>query len=178
MFLPGPRDGSLYLFGRDPEALKRLPYTIPQLVANSPCRSSDGILYTGRKVDTWFSIDPTTGKREQLLSFNNGKNTCPLEAQNTIFVGRTEYNIIMVDSKHKDRKWNVTFYDYSAAEMESDMIDTYGMLYGQWYIFKFLQENTIYIECIYTECLKKNRFPLGKLNQIVLYHFGIFVIIT
>lgn len=127
MFLPGPRDGSLYLFGRDPEALKRLPYTIPQLVANSPCRSSDGILYTGRKVDTWFSIDPTTGKREQLLSFNNGKNTCPLEAQNTIFVGRTEYNIIMVDSKHKDRKWNVTFYDYSAAEMESDMIDTYDL---------------------------------------------------
>ncbi|EZA61735.1 hypothetical protein DMN91_004412 [Ooceraea biroi] len=127
MFLPGPRDGSLYLFGRDPEALKRLPYTIPQLVANSPCRSSDGILYTGRKVDTWFSIDPTTGKREQLLSFNDAKNTCPLDVQNTIFVGRTEYNIIMVDSKHKDRKWNVTFYDYSAEQMESDMIDNYDL---------------------------------------------------
>jgi serine/threonine-protein kinase/endoribonuclease IRE1 len=127
MFLPDPRDGSLYLFGRDPEALKRLPYTIPQLVANSPCRSSDGILYTGRKIDTWFSIDPTTGEREQLLSFNNVKNTCPLEAQNTVFIGRTEYNIIMVDSKHKYRKWNVTFYDYSATQMKSDVIDNYDL---------------------------------------------------
>jgi len=29
------------------EALKKLPFTVPQLVASSPCRSSDGILYTG-----------------------------------------------------------------------------------------------------------------------------------
>ncbi|XP_014471160.1 PREDICTED: serine/threonine-protein kinase/endoribonuclease IRE1 [Dinoponera quadriceps] len=129
MFLPDPRDGTLYLFGRDSEALKKLPLTIPQLVANSPCRSSDGMLYTGRKIDTWFSIDPTTGEREQLLSFNEVKNTCPLKIQNAIFVGRTEYNIIMVDSKHKDRKWNVTFYDYSADKMEPDVADNYDLLH-------------------------------------------------
>lgn len=96
-------------------------------MANSPCRSSDGILYTGRKIDTWFSIDPTTGIRE-LLSFNNVKNICPLEMQNAIFVGRTEYNIIMVDSKRKDRKWSLTFNGYSAAEMEPDVTNNYGML--------------------------------------------------
>ncbi|XP_012535031.2 serine/threonine-protein kinase/endoribonuclease IRE1 [Monomorium pharaonis] len=129
IFLPDPRDGSLYLFGRESEALKKLPFTIPQLVASSPCRSSDGILYTGRKIDTWFSIDPTTGEREQLLSFYTVKDTCPLEMQNTIFVGRTEYNIIMVDSKHKDRKWNVTFYDYSAMQMEPDVIDNYDLVH-------------------------------------------------
>ncbi|XP_025155794.1 serine/threonine-protein kinase/endoribonuclease IRE1 isoform X2 [Harpegnathos saltator] len=129
MFLPDPRDGTLYLFGRDSEALKKLPLTIPQLVANSPCRSSDGMLYTGRKIDTWFSIDPMTGEREQLLSFNEVKNTCPLKIQNAIFIGRTEYNIIMVDSKHKDRKWNVTFYDYSAEKMESDVADNYDLLH-------------------------------------------------
>lgn len=85
------------------------------------------MLYTGRKIDTWFSINTITGAKEQLLSFNEAKNICPLETQNTIFVGRTEYNIIMVDSKHKDRKWNVTFYDYSAAKMGPDLIDDYGM---------------------------------------------------
>lgn len=141
MFLPDPRDGSLYLFGRDSEVLKKLPFTIPQLVANSPCRSSEGILYTGRKIDTWFSIDLTTGEREQLLSFNSEKNTCPLEMQNAIFVGRTEYNIIMVDSKRKDRKWNVTFYDYSAAQMEPDVTEKYGMLFifvKQLHILKIL----------------------------------------
>ncbi|EFN88565.1 Serine/threonine-protein kinase/endoribonuclease ire-1 [Harpegnathos saltator] len=87
------------------------------------------MLYTGRKIDTWFSIDPMTGEREQLLSFNEVKNTCPLKIQNAIFIGRTEYNIIMVDSKHKDRKWNVTFYDYSAEKMESDVADNYDLLH-------------------------------------------------
>lgn len=47
LFLPDPRDGSIYLLGGNREPLKKLPFTIPQLVASSPCRSSDGILYTG-----------------------------------------------------------------------------------------------------------------------------------
>jgi serine/threonine-protein kinase/endoribonuclease IRE1 len=48
LFLPDPKDGSLYVLGSsEREALKKLPFTIPQLVASSPCRSSDGILYTG-----------------------------------------------------------------------------------------------------------------------------------
>lgn len=47
LFLPDPRDGSLYLLGNNREPLKKLPFTIPQLVASSPCRSTDGILYTG-----------------------------------------------------------------------------------------------------------------------------------
>lgn len=73
-------------------------------------------------------IDPRTGEKEQLLGFNKVKNTCPVEMQDIVFVGRTEYNIIMVDSKRKNRKWNVTFYDYSAAKMEPEGIENYGWL--------------------------------------------------
>ncbi|XP_057319293.1 serine/threonine-protein kinase/endoribonuclease IRE1 [Microplitis mediator] len=127
MFLPDPKDGSLYFYGAGLEVFKKLPFTIPQLVAKSPCRSSDGYLYTGRKTDTWFSIDPVTGEREQLSGFDEPDNTCPLETQNTIFVGRTEYNIIMVDSKQKERKWNVTFYDYSTVNIEGD--DDYNFVH-------------------------------------------------
>ncbi|XP_058791502.1 serine/threonine-protein kinase/endoribonuclease IRE1 isoform X2 [Phymastichus coffea] len=127
LFLPGPIDGSLYLFGPETEDLKKLPFTIPQLVATSPCRSSDGILYTGRKIDTWFSVDPLTGRREQLLGFTKAENTCPVDTKNAIFVGRTEYNIIMIDSKHKDKKWNVTFYDYSAIKMDPQNAENYGL---------------------------------------------------
>ncbi|KAJ8682778.1 hypothetical protein QAD02_018570 [Eretmocerus hayati] len=127
IFLPDPKDGSLYLFGPETEALKKLPFTIPQLVASSPCRSSDGILYTGRKIDTWFNVDPQTGEREQLLGFTKAENTCPIDVQNPIFVGRTEYNIIMIDSKQKDRKWNVTFYDYSAAKMDPELVEDYDL---------------------------------------------------
>ena len=46
-FLPDPKDGSLYAFGKNLEGLKKLPFTIPELIAASPCKSSDGILYTG-----------------------------------------------------------------------------------------------------------------------------------
>ena len=50
-FLPDPRDGSIYMIGAGPnEPLKKLPFTIPELVSASPCKSSDGILYTGKKV--------------------------------------------------------------------------------------------------------------------------------
>ena len=127
VFLPDPKDGSLYLYGPETEALKKLPFTIPQLVASSPCRSSDGILYTGRKIDTWFSVDPQTGEREQLLGFAEAENTCPVNTQNAIYVGRTEYNIMMIDSKHKDRKWNVTFYDYSAGKMDPKLVEDYDL---------------------------------------------------
>lgn len=64
-YLPDPRDGSLYRLGN--MGLKKLPYTIPQLVASAPCRSSDGILYSGKKSDLWFLIDPKTGQREKVL---------------------------------------------------------------------------------------------------------------
>ncbi|XP_076241696.1 serine/threonine-protein kinase/endoribonuclease Ire1 isoform X2 [Calliopsis andreniformis] len=127
--LPHPKDGSLYVFGTETEALKKLPFTIPQLVASSPCRSSDGILYTGRKIDTWFGVDPRTGEKEHLLGFDKVKNTCPVDMQDIVFVGRTEYNIIMVDSKRKNRKWNVTFYDYSAAKMEPEGVDNYDLVH-------------------------------------------------
>ena len=43
-FLPDPKDGSLYVFG---DVLKKLPFTIPELVTASPCKSTDGVLYTG-----------------------------------------------------------------------------------------------------------------------------------
>jgi hypothetical protein len=57
-FLPDPKDGSIYMLGGGfKEPLKKLPFTIPELVAASPCKSTDGILYTGKKVDTWFAVD-------------------------------------------------------------------------------------------------------------------------
>ena len=56
-FLPDPKDGSIYMIGGGlKEPLKKLPFTIPELVAASPCKSSDGILYTGKKVTLNFRL--------------------------------------------------------------------------------------------------------------------------
>lgn len=72
MFLTNPRDGSLYTFvGAGFDDLKKLPFTLPDLVTAAPCRSSDGTLYTGHKRDTWFAIDPLTGtKARASMCFN------------------------------------------------------------------------------------------------------------
>jgi len=61
VFLPDPKDGSLYTFGQGIDGLKKLPFTIPELVTASPCRSSDGTLYTGE----WFILEVP-----QLFYFN------------------------------------------------------------------------------------------------------------
>lgn len=48
-FLPDPKTGSLYMMGKQ-NSLRKLPFTIPQLVAMAPCRNSEGLMYTGKKV--------------------------------------------------------------------------------------------------------------------------------
>ncbi|XP_072026641.1 serine/threonine-protein kinase/endoribonuclease IRE1-like [Amphiura filiformis] len=113
-FLPDPKDGTLYALGGGTEGLKKLPFTIPDLVTASPCRSSDGILYTGRKVDTWLAIDITTGERQQKLTAESSQTSCPSSDASTLFLGRTEFMLTMFDSKTKDKIWNVTFTDYSS----------------------------------------------------------------
>ncbi|KAB0793431.1 hypothetical protein PPYR_13051 [Photinus pyralis] len=129
LFLPDPRDGSLYLLGDSRQPLKKLPFTIPQLVASSPCRSSDGILYTGKKKDSWYMLDPRTGQREQVLGWDRMSPTCPIESVDGVYVGRTQYSIMMVDSRNTNRKWNVTFYDYTANPLSKEMLNNYELVH-------------------------------------------------
>ncbi|XP_050310962.1 serine/threonine-protein kinase/endoribonuclease IRE1-like isoform X2 [Anthonomus grandis grandis] len=129
IFLPDPRDGSLYLMGNSREPLKKLPFTIPQLVHSSPCRSSDGILYTGKKKDTWYKLDPLTGNKEQIIGWGDNSPTCPIEVNNFVYIGRTKYNIMMVDTGMHNKKWNVTFYDYTAADMSGVELSNYDLVH-------------------------------------------------
>ncbi|CAK1547091.1 unnamed protein product [Leptosia nina] len=137
-FLPDPRHGSLYMYGPrgDKQMLKKLPFTIPELVANAPCRSTDGILYTGKKSDTWFMLDPLTGSREHISGFEKSKifksdeeNTCQLDKKRGVYVARTEYNILMHDSKNENHKWNVTFFDYTSHDMAKELLNDYGIIH-------------------------------------------------
>ncbi|RVE44453.1 hypothetical protein evm_010857 [Chilo suppressalis] len=137
-FLPDPRHGFLYMYGPrgDQQMLKKLPFTIPELVANAPCRSSEGILYTGKKSDTWFMLDPLTGSREHVSGFDKSKifngqegNTCEPDKKRGVYVARTEYNILMHDSKNSNQKWNVTFFDYTSHAMGKEMLNDYGIIH-------------------------------------------------
>ncbi|KAK3753794.1 hypothetical protein QZH41_018451 [Actinostola sp. cb2023] len=116
IFIPDPKDGSLYAFASAFDGLKKLPFTIPELVRASPCRSTDGILYTGsRKTDVWYAIDPDTGIKQQTLRLDGTETVCPIMPNKAapIFFGRTEYTITMYDSKTREKRWNGTFHDYS-----------------------------------------------------------------
>ncbi|XP_064627806.1 serine/threonine-protein kinase/endoribonuclease IRE1-like [Lineus longissimus] len=113
-FLPDPKDGSLYAFGNSFEGLKKLPFTIPELVTASPCRSSDGILYTGYKKDIWYVVNPANGARIQEMSMDGTERVCPSSTESDLYIGRTEYTIAMFDSKTKAKRWNATYNDYSS----------------------------------------------------------------
>lgn len=71
-------------------------------------------------------IDPDTGTREKILGFDKSGATCSVTSQKAVYVGRTQYTIMMVDIKQKEKKWNVTFYDYTATQMTKEMINNYG----------------------------------------------------
>lgn len=45
----GCSSGWLWHQGHTLSVLQKLPFTIPELVQSSPCRSSDGVLYTGMR---------------------------------------------------------------------------------------------------------------------------------
>ncbi|XP_034276596.1 serine/threonine-protein kinase/endoribonuclease IRE2 [Pantherophis guttatus] len=118
-FLPDPSDGSLYVVGgKDKGGLMKLPFTIPELVQSSPCRSSDGVIYTGKKEDTWFLVDPASGEKQSVLSpeaWDGLHPTSPL-----LFIGRSEYVITMYDTKARELQWNATYLDYSTPVHEQD----------------------------------------------------------
>ncbi|ESO84211.1 hypothetical protein LOTGIDRAFT_108604, partial [Lottia gigantea] len=113
-FLPDPKDGSLYAISSGLEGIKKLPFTIPELVTASPCRSTEGILYTGHKRDVWIAIDLLTGSKLQTLTMEGSAKVCPSSSEHILYIGRTEYSIMMFDSKTGVKRWNATFMDYSS----------------------------------------------------------------
>ena len=52
---------------------------------------------------------------------------CPVREPGTVLIGRTEYNIMMYDTRTKGRKWNITYYDYSSNLGAMDEAKDYDM---------------------------------------------------
>uniref|UniRef100_A0A4W5R8Z4 Serine/threonine-protein kinase/endoribonuclease IRE1 n=1 Tax=Hucho hucho TaxID=62062 RepID=A0A4W5R8Z4_9TELE len=118
-FLPDPNDGSLYsLGGKNNEGLTKLPFTIPELVQASPCRSSDGIIYMGKKQDLWYVVDLSTGEKQQTLTSSFAEMLCP--SSSLLYLGRTEYTITMYDTKSRELRWNATYFDYASTLPDDD----------------------------------------------------------
>ncbi|TMS35154.1 hypothetical protein L596_002612 [Steinernema carpocapsae] len=131
-FVPSPVDGSIYVL-QDDSAYELLYHSIPQLVHNSPCKSSGGVFYTGSKKGKWIGIDPQTGTRIEVYSSEDSEHRmCPASKTNaTVFIGRTQYSLSMHQStghspgQKGGRRWNITYIDYTADVLPSDFIYNY-----------------------------------------------------
>lgn len=86
----------------------------------SPCKSTDGVLYAGSKLDNWLAIDPHTGRKVETLNGDQSNRVCPANKPETIFIGRTLYTVTMYDSKSLLKRWNCTYYDYSSHLLPED----------------------------------------------------------
>lgn len=130
IFLPDPKDGSLYMLNiEEKHGLTKLPFNIQQLVVDSPTKSQDGIFYFGKKQDSWISIDNITGEKNVLLSTEEFEKVCPLQSPNVFFIGRTEYNLALIDSKRNNNNWNITYYDYASRTLSSDQLSRYEYIH-------------------------------------------------
>ncbi|CAH1996027.1 unnamed protein product [Acanthoscelides obtectus] len=49
--------------------------------------------------------------------------------EKSIYIGRSQYNLRMVDGKKPGNKWNVTFFDYTAAPMSKEDLSDYDYVH-------------------------------------------------
>lgn len=78
----------------------------------------------GKKVDTWVGVDSITGEKQLVLGVEGVERKCPKPSRNTVYFGRTLYNIILYEGT-TGNKWNISFSDY-ATSAASSAVENYG----------------------------------------------------
>lgn len=87
-------------------------------------------LHLGFKKDIWMSINPDTGVHQETVSPQT-VDSCPIgHKPETVFIGRTEYKIVMTDTKHSSRLWNATFVDFSSHLLPGKLTLSVRVLIG------------------------------------------------
>ncbi|KAL9544456.1 hypothetical protein MBANPS3_007611 [Mucor bainieri] len=120
-----PQDGgTLYIYG-DGRPLEKLPFSVEEIVTNSPFRTPDGTTYIGRKSTLMIEIDPRNGRILQQIDLNKVDNQYRMATQSqyparTIFLGRNEYKVAIYDDHYK-KLWNVTYSEYIPNKLDWDV---------------------------------------------------------
>ncbi|RWS26312.1 serine/threonine-protein kinase/endoribonuclease IRE1-like protein [Leptotrombidium deliense] len=136
LFLPDPKDGSLYRYNavtdsaplgenddsKERDVLEKFPFTLSELVSASPCRSNDGLLYVGKKIDSWLTLNKETGEKLEVMSSESPM--CPrsekvnkkgehIPDDQLLLVAKSEFHVSVFDVHTKQKMWNLTVIDYS-----------------------------------------------------------------
>ncbi|RWS13129.1 serine/threonine-protein kinase/endoribonuclease IRE1-like protein [Dinothrombium tinctorium] len=154
MFLPDPKDGCLYRYNgvltddrsstgksdtkSERDVLEKLPFTLSELISASPCRSSDGLLFVGKKVDSWITLNKETGEKLNVLSADSptcprsqhfNKKGEPVADDQILLVGKSEFHLSIFDLKTKEKRWNLTVVDYSNTAQKFIKQNKYDLLH-------------------------------------------------
>ncbi|CAG5098136.1 Oidioi.mRNA.OKI2018_I69.XSR.g15400.t2.cds [Oikopleura dioica] len=126
-FVPDPSDGSIYYFDRsetdygEQAELRKMGMTIQEMIESSPTKAEDGKLYVGDKKDNWQILDSTTGDVIQKIDQGGGESKIPTPIplhHEKLFVGYTVYSLTIFDSNTNEVKWNLTYSELAAKELE------------------------------------------------------------
>ncbi|KAI8354037.1 hypothetical protein BD560DRAFT_438390 [Blakeslea trispora] len=121
-----PQDGGILYLYADGRPLEKLPFSIKEMVDNSPFRTPDGMTYIGRKSTLMIEIDPSNGKILQQIDLNKVDNQYRMASSQsqyttrTIFLGRNEYKVAIYDEHYK-KLWNVTYSEYIPNKLDWDL---------------------------------------------------------
>lgn len=80
--------------------------------------------FSGKKIDSWVGIDSLTGEKQLVLGVDVVDRKCPKPSRNTVYFGRTLYNIILYEAS-TGNKWNISFSEY-ATSTSSSAVENYG----------------------------------------------------
>ncbi|CUM63938.1 uncharacterized protein PRCAT00001526001 [Priceomyces carsonii] len=123
-------DGHLYYFSPN-YGLNKLPSSIKELVLESPFSlSGDDKIYTGNRKTSLYKVNIHTG--EVKSSFGNNDRECPLpnmhhngpkfEADDTIMIGQTTYELMIHSKENANIVWNVTYNEWGPNKIDNDLI--------------------------------------------------------
>lgn len=120
IYLPDPRDGSLYVARKGVKGLQRVGRSIQDLVQASPFAAEDGSVYLGSKTTRVYSMNARTGElhNKYLPETNDEDETTHHQAQltardPTLFIGRTQYTVTIHARATSMIQWNLTLAEYS-----------------------------------------------------------------
>ena len=129
-FVEPYQDGTLYYF--TPKfGLNKLPTSIKDLVMESPFTlSGDDKIYTGTRKTSLYNINIHTGEIKS--SFGN-TDECPIprstlppetafNADDTIMIGKTTYELSIHSKSNSDVMWNVTYSQWVPNNIDNDLI--------------------------------------------------------
>lgn len=123
LFLPDPRDGSLFYFNAE-QGIRRLRQSIPELV-DGPSRSADGLFYTSWRTKRLLAVDLLTGtKTEQyeMSGTNPSEKQCPFSSGQSLLLEATEFHVSLYNPSTRSL-WNATYihYDDDGSDNERDL---------------------------------------------------------